>query len=154
MRKVKERVLTFLWDSISVYCPPKILRTAVIVALVLRVLGVSAPLAVFAVSYVPAPLYHRHEIEAPMHIGDEVYLFHSGTDDVKRAIHPSDILTVYRISPSCQVTTVGRIKVISYVEETYLKGVVIEGEIKPYDVAKKGNVSCLVILAGPCGSGQ
>ena len=85
-----------------------------------------------------------------MGIGETVYLFHSGADEVKRTIHVADILIVHRISLSCQVTTVGRIKVISYIGETYLKGVVIEGQIKPNDIAEKGNVSNLVISAGVC----
>jgi len=125
--------------------------TAIIVVLLLPLLWLSEPSAAIAVSYVPAPFYHRHErVEIPMRTGEALYLFHSGTDDVKRAIHTSDVLTVYRITRSCEVTTVGRIKVIAYIGETYLKGVVIEGEIKPNNVAKKGNVSCLVILTGEC----
>jgi hypothetical protein len=126
-------------------------RTTFILCCVLFFLGLSIPLAVFAVSYVPAPLYHQHErIETTMGIGETVYLFHSGTDDVRRTIHVNDILTVHRIDPSCQVTTVGRIKVLSYIGETYLKGVVIEGKIKANDIARKGDVSCLIILAGMC----
>jgi hypothetical protein len=45
---------------------------------------------------------------------------------------------------------VGRIRVISYIGETYLKGQVIEGEIKPDDIAKQGSIACLVISAGMC----
>ena len=45
---------------------------------------------------------------------------------------------------------VGKIKVISYVGETYLKGEVLEGEIRANDVAQIGKVSCLVINASPC----
>jgi hypothetical protein len=79
-----------------------------------------------------------------------VYLFHSGTDDVKKTIHANDILTVYRINPSCEVNPVGIIKVLSYIGETYIKSEVLVGEIRPDDIAKKGNVSCLVISAGMC----
>ncbi len=126
-------------------------RTTFILCCALLFLGLNIPLTVFAASYVPAPLYHQHEKqETTMGIGETVYLFHSGTDDVKKTIHVADILTVHRINPSCQVTTVGRIKVLSYIGETYLKGIVIEGEIRPKDIAKKGDVSCLIILAGEC----
>jgi len=126
-------------------------KTTFILRCALFFFGLSIPLTVFAVSYTPAPLYHQHErLEITMGNGETVYLFHSGTNDVKRTIHVSDVLTVYRINSSCEVKTVGRIKVISYVGETYLKGVVIEGEIMPNDVAKKGNVSCLIILTGEC----
>jgi hypothetical protein len=85
-----------------------------------------------------------------MKVGQILYLFYSGTDDVKKTIHDNDILTVYRINPSCEVNPVGIIKVLFYVGETYIKAEVLEGEIRPDDIAKKGNVSCLVISAGMC----
>ncbi len=116
---------------------------------VLVLLAVSTPLTVFAVSY-PAQLYHRQERHDKFTKGDTVYLFHSGTDDVKKAIHAGDVLTVYRISRSCEITPIGLIKVQYYVGDTYLKGEVFAGEIKPDDIAKKGEVSCLVISAGMC----
>jgi hypothetical protein len=37
---------------------------------------------------------------------------------------------------------------LSYIGETYIKAEVLEGEIKPDDIAKRGNVSCLIISAG------
>jgi len=40
---------------------------------------------------------------------------------------------------------VGKIRILSYVEEDYLKGEVIEGELVPGDIAKKGDVASLVI---------
>jgi hypothetical protein len=120
-------------------------------AALLIMLAVGAPVTVFAVSYPPAPLYHREYIaETVIKAGQTVYLFHSGTEEVRMTIQDNDILTVYRINPSCEVKTVGKIKIISHVGDTYLKGEVIEGEIKPDDIAKKGNVSCLVISAGMC----
>jgi hypothetical protein len=125
-----------------------IIRT---LAVLLLLLAVSASVNVFAVSYPPAPLYHHdYTAETVMKAGEIVHLFHSGTDDVKRYIHPNEVLTVYRINPSCEVKMVGKIRVISYIGETYLEGKVVEGEIKPDDIAKKGNVSCLVISAGMC----
>jgi hypothetical protein len=122
-----------------------------ITVILLHVLWVSAPSSVFAVSYFPTPFFHRQErIETPMRAGETVYLFQSSKDLVQRTIHVSDVLTVYRIAPSCQGRTVGKIKVISYIGLTYLKGVVIEGEIMPGDIARKENVTCLVILTGAC----
>jgi hypothetical protein len=115
----------------------------------LLLIVVSSPLTAFAVSY--APLYHRQDKEeAVMTAGKVVHLFHSGTEDVRRTTHANDILTVYRTTPSCEVKEVGKIRVIAYIGETYLKGEVVEGEVKPDDIAKKGKVSCLVISAGTC----
>ncbi len=136
---------------ISAYCLSRTIRTPIIVALMLSFLDLSAPLSVFAVSYFPAPLYHRQEkLETTMKTGDTVYLFHSGTSDVRKSIHPNDVLIVHRIDPSCEVREVGRVRVISYVGENYIKGEIIEGEIKADDIAKKGEASCLVIFAGIC----
>jgi len=125
-------------------------KIAIVFIVILLFTSVSAPLSVFAVSY-PPPLYHRQDRgETVMKVGQIVYLFHSGTDDVRKTIHANDILTVYRINPSCEVKPVGIIKVLSYIGETYIKAEVLEGEIRPDDIAKKGNVSCLLISAGMC----
>ncbi len=129
----------------------KISGTLVSVVLALQVIWASAPASVFAVSYFPAPLYHRQEkLETLMRIGETVYLFHSGTPDVRRSIHPGDVLTVHRVDSSCTAREVGKIRVISYVGAIYLKGEVVEGEVRADDIAKKGEVSCLVIIAGIC----
>jgi hypothetical protein len=116
---------------------------------VILLVAICAPLAAFAVSY-PAQLYHREDRHDQFEKGDTVYMFHSGTDDVKKTIHVNDTLTVYRTSQSCEVSPIGIIKVTAFAGETYIKGEVFAGEIKPDDIAKKGNVSCLIISAGVC----
>jgi len=124
-------------------------KVILIYAVVFLLLTVSAPLTVFATSY--TPLFHRQDRgETVMKAGQMLHLFHSGTADVRKTINTNDVLTVYRIMPSCEVKEVGKIRVIAYVGETYLKGEVVEGEIRPDDIAKKGKVSCLVISAGLC----
>ena len=108
-----------------------------------------APLIVYATSYMP--FFHSQESEGTaMKSGQEVYLFHSGIDAVRKTVQIGDILTVYRITQTCEVKEVGRIKALAYIGENYLKAKVIAGEIKPDDIAKKGNVSCLVIFTGVC----
>ena len=120
-------------------------------AILLLLVMFTNPLTVLAVSYPPAPLYHQQvNGEKVLTVGQVVYMFHSGTADVKKNIRTKDVLTVYRIHSSCEVTEVGKIRVISYIGETYLKGEVIQGEIKQDDIAKKGAVSCLIISAGMC----
>lgn len=120
-----------------------------IIIVILLLAAICAPLSAFAVSY-PVQLYHREVRHDKFVKGDTVYMFHSGTEDVKKTIHVNDTLAVYRTSPSCEVTPIGIIKVISFVGETYIKGEVFAGEIKPDDIAKKENVSCLIISAGVC----
>jgi hypothetical protein len=119
----------------------------IIIVVLLLVIGV--PVFVFATSYMP--FYHlRGQDEAAMTVGRIVHLFHSGTNDVKKTIHVHDILTVHRITPSCEVKEVGKIKVLEFIGETYMRGEVVEGEIRPDDIAKMDKVSCIVIAAGIC----
>jgi hypothetical protein len=122
-----------------------------IVITVLFIFAAVNPSTVFAASYLPASLYHKEQsAETVMKAGQTVYLFHSGTEDMRRTIQTNDILVVYRISPLCDVQTVGIIKVVSHIADIYFKAEVVEGEIRPNDIAKKGTVSCLVISAGLC----
>ena len=123
-------------------------KSAIIIVILLLV-AVITPLAAFAVSY-PAQLYHREVRHDKFVKGDTLYMFHSGTEDVKKTIHVNDTLAVYRVTPTCEVVPIGLVKVISFVGETYIKGEVFAGEIKPDDIAKKDKVSCLIISAEIC----
>jgi len=124
----------------------KTLRTF---AAILIIVTVSVPLRAVATSYMP--FFHRQDRgDMALIAGQTAYLFHSGTNDVKKSIRANDILVVYRITPACEVREAGKIMATAYVGETYLKGEVVEGEIRPDDIAKKGSVSCLVISAGMC----
>jgi hypothetical protein len=107
------------------------------------------PQVVNAVSW--SPLEEEHEEKAArgtMVKGTIVCLFQSGTADVKKAISINDILPVYRESKFHELKEVGKIKVLSYAGEDYLKGEVVEGELKAGDVAKKGDVASLIISSG------
>ncbi len=118
-----------------------------IVVLLISYMGL--PQLAHAVSW--SPLQEEYEENAAKGImgkGTIVCLFQSGTPDVKMAINTNDILTVYRESTSHELMEVGKIKVLSYVREDYLKGKVVEGEIKAGDIAKKGDVASLIISSG------
>lgn len=102
-----------------------------------------------AVSWSPVLEEHSEKTaEGIMEKGATVCLFQSGTADVKKVIHGNDILTVYRENEKHQLKEVGKIKIISYVGEDYLKGEVVEGEVKAGDIAKKGDVATLLISVG------
>ena len=108
-----------------------------------------APSIANAVSW--SPLQEEREekaIKGIMVKGTVVCLFQSGTADVKKAININDILPVYRENKSHELKEVGKIKVLSYVGEDYLKGEVVEGELKAGDIAKKGDVASLIISSG------
>jgi hypothetical protein len=116
---------------------------------VLLISSMGLPHLVNAASW--SPLQKEREEKAArgtMVKGTVVCLFQSGTADVKKAININDIFSVYRESKSQELKEVGKIKVLSYVGENYLKGEVVEGEIKAGDIAKKGNVASLIISLG------
>jgi hypothetical protein len=118
-----------------------------IVMVLWLIMGV--PMHAYAVSYSVVEEQRDEKIaKGIMKVGDAVCLFQSGTPDVKKAIAIGDILVVYREGSKHELKEVGKIKVLSYSGEDYLKGEVIEGEIKAGDVAKKGNVASLIISSG------
>ena len=99
-----------------------------------------------AVSPSPIPGEREERIVKGIKVkGETVCLFQSGTADVKKAISIGDVLVVYRENPKHDLREVGKIKVLSYSGEDYLKGEVVEGEIKAGDIAKKGDVASLII---------
>ena len=116
---------------------------------VLLISCVGLPQLTNAVSW--SPLEEEREEKAVKKLmvkGIIVCLFQSGTADVKKAINVNDVLPVYRESKSHELKEVGKIKVLSYVGDDYLKGEVVEGEIKAGDIAKKGDVASLIISSG------
>ena len=77
--------------------------------------------------------------------GETVCLFQSGTEDVRKTIGIGDVLIVYREGGDREHREVGKIKVLSYAGEDYIKAEVVDGAVQTGDVARKGNVASLVI---------
>lgn len=106
----------------------------------------AAPL--HAVSYPPSatePSYLKDE--EVMKVGAKVYMFHSGTEDVKAAIKIDDVLTVYREYPpdiSGIAKEAGKVRVVATLGDYYFEGKVIEGYVEPGYLALKGTVACLI----------
>ncbi len=120
----------------------------VIWILIIMFLSLSAafPLRVNAVSPSPIPVEREERAAKGIKVkGETVCLFQSGTEDVKKAISIGDVLVVYREGPKHELKEVGKIKVHSYIDENYLNGEVVEGEVRTGDIAKKGDVASLVI---------
>lgn len=85
--------------------------------------------------------------EASMTVGAKIYLFHSGTDEVRKLINVNDVLTVYRESPpdiAPGSTEAGKVRILFPLGDYYFEGEVIEGAIQPGNLAKKGKVACLI----------
>jgi hypothetical protein len=125
-------------------------KTMRAVALLLALIALAVPIPrALAVWYFPL-VHHQPGDETALRAGQTLYLFHSGTEDVRRGLHPGDSLVVYRIGRSCEALSVGRVRLVAPVGETYFEAVVSEGSVKPNDLARDGSVSCLVLAAQPC----
>ena len=108
---------------------------------------IGVPLVAHATSYAPYLEEHRLLIEKMvLKTGSLVYLYHNGTQDINTPLADNDILIVYRENSSCEMTEVGKIRFRSTVDDNYIKGDVIDWEIKEGDFARKGSVGLLVIL--------
>ena len=85
--------------------------------------------------------------EAAMTVGTKIYLFHSGTEEVRKTINVNDVLTVYREYPpdfSPGSTEAGKVRILFPLGDYYFKGEVVEGEMQPGYLAKKGTVACFI----------
>ncbi len=104
------------------------------------------PLKANAVAFSPIAAEQEEKVAKGIkEKGDIVCLFQSGTDDVRKTIAVNDVLPIYRETKSDELLEVGKIKVLSYVGANYIKGEVVEGELKAGDVVKKGNAAGLII---------
>jgi hypothetical protein len=65
-------------------------------------------------------------------------------------VHGGDVFIVYRLTPSCKMEEVGKVRFVDFHGDTYMEAEVIEGELKAGDIAKKGNISCLIVSTEPC----
>lgn len=78
--------------------------------------------------------------------GGTVRLFHGGTAEAKKVFCKGETVPVYRYYGRYEQTKeVGKIKLGEFVGDHYIDGVVVEGEVKPGDVAMKGSAACLAV---------
>jgi hypothetical protein len=103
-----------------------------------------------AVSYYP--LVHQEPGDETLaQPGQRIFLFHSGTGDVRRLLAVGEVLTVVRVLQTCETAEVGKVRALGFVGETYLEAEVVSGAVKPNDIARAGSAACLVLAAQPCG---
>ncbi len=122
-------------------------KAGLLAVLLISSMGLAHP--VCAVSW--SPLEEEREAKEAKGImakGTIVCLFQSGTADVRKAFAINDILLVYRERKAHELKEVGKIRVLSYSGEDYLKGEVVEGELRAGDIAKKGDAASLILSAG------
>lgn len=82
--------------------------------------------------------------------GETVRLFHGGTREAKEEFCLREIVPVYRYyGRYLQAKEVGKVKITQYIGEHYFDAVVVEGEVRDGDVAKKTSAACMIRLPGP-----
>lgn len=80
-------------------------------------------------------------------IGDQVRLFHSGDENIQKVFCVGDVIPVYREVDAYGVTKrteVGKIKVLSYAGKQSILAQVVEGTVKPGNIAEKAATACMV----------
>ena len=106
------------------------------------------PTVVHAVTYpFPGKEPSLLKAEAVMTVGTKIYLFHSGTDEIRKTIHINDVLNVYREYPpdfSPGSTEAGKVRILFPLGDYYFEGEVVEGAMQPGYLAKKGMVACFI----------
>jgi len=89
--------------------------------------------------------------EAVLSAGATVYLFHGGAGEAIRSIRTGEILVVTSSRGIGRGEEVGRIRVDAPAGALCFRGEVIEGNLRPHDVARAGPVFLLVITTdAPC----
>lgn len=112
-------------------------------------LTMSIPSVSIAVSYQPTFRLSPNGRSVVVR-GGTVYLFHSGTHYITDKVRSGDILIVYRMNSSCKMEEVGKVQFVNFVGDTYMEAEVVEGGLEAGDIAKKGNISALVVATVPC----
>jgi hypothetical protein len=71
--------------------------------------------------------------------GTTVYLFHGGSKAAREDFSLNEVVPVYRYYGNRykQAAEVGKVKIMGYMGDHYLEGVVVEGNIKDDDIAMK-----------------
>lgn len=82
-------------------------------------------------------------------IGDKVRLFHSGSANIKEVFCVGDVIPVYKEVFAYGVAKrneVAKIKVLSYEGSQSIIAEVVEGTVKPGNIAEKDATACMVYV--------
>jgi len=114
-------------------------------------------LAATMLAAAPVAVHAKQKVKSTvtMKMGKKVHLFHSGTELVKKEVCLGDVIPVYRetavgyktikgADQAKALKEVGKVKVLSYAGDHYFEAEVVEGEVRPGDVAKKEAAYCLI----------
>lgn len=111
-------------------------------------LAISIPSTGHAVSYQPSFRLNPGSGSVVVK-GGTVQLFYSRTREITETVRSGDIFIVYRSNPSCKIEEVGKVRFVNFVDDTYMEAEVLEGELRAGDIAKKGNITFLIVPTKP-----
>jgi hypothetical protein len=88
----------------------------------------------------------QNKAEIVMQTGDEVTMFYGGSKEAQAVFCPGETVEVYRAESRQRLRYIkeGKVEITRVIDENYVEGKVVEGNVKPGYVARKGNVGCLV----------
>ncbi len=108
-----------------------------------------------AITQLPVYAAKTFQSEAVKKSGDGVYLFDSGSQDVKKEFCLNDVVPVYRkvfygynfknYEALRSTQQVASVKILSYVGDQYFNAQVVDGSLQTGDEAKKAGASCPVL---------
>lgn len=126
-------------------------RIAWVAAGALLAFTLAGPVPTYGTAYDPLP--HAEEAtEAPtMAAGATVYLFHSGTEEVRRSVTVGDVLVVARPGEDGASPTGRKVRVVGPAGAVCVQGEVLEGKVRVHDVATGKGVYFLVVPQAVCG---
>jgi len=83
--------------------------------------------------------------------GDTVHLFYGMSKKAKEEFCLDAVVPVYRMGKGYYIikSEVGKIKVTKDLGDRYIEAIVVEGEIRPGDIAMQPNSECLITLPRP-----
>jgi hypothetical protein len=82
---------------------------------------------------------------------DVVHLFYGGSKEASAVFCPGETVKVYRQESRKRLRYIeqGMVEITRVIDENYVEGKVVEGNVKPGYVARKGNIGCLVTPPQP-----
>ena len=93
----------------------------------------------------------ENKAEVVIKSGDVVQLFYGGSKEASAVFCPGEMVKVYRQEPRKRLRYIeqGLVEITRVIDENYVEGKVVEGNIKLGYIARKGNIGCLVTTPPP-----
>lgn len=93
----------------------------------------------------------QNKAEVVMKSSDMVHLFYGGSKEASAVFCPGETVKVYRQESRKRLRYIeqGMVEITRVIDENYVEGKVVEGNVKPGYFARKGNIGCLVTTPQP-----